>query len=316
MSRYGSGVRPFYLRDLLLLQRLQGRGVSLDSESYLVRGLHPARDALLARLSLSGLGTPTLIVCTGRVCLAAQFRHVPGDTHAHLTFVAPAPPDGRADTGLESGWLYALDALAQEAARRGAHTLHAEVDENSAIFEWLRRAGYAAYARQDLWRRAPAPPPPVHGCAPLRWATPHDSFGIRALVDRAVPRLVQQADPALPLDGLVYLCDAEVRGYLYVGEGSRGVYLRPYLLPDAYDEARAVLDSALALLPRAVRVPVYCCVRRDQDWLRGPLAEQGFVPWARQTVMVKHMTARVQHPAFAPLAALNGLIVSGPGGKP
>lgn len=304
----GAETRAFHLRDLPLVQRLKTRGISLDSESYLARGLHTVEDAALSRLPLADLGAPTLVARCGAAQAVGQLRHRLSDPRASIVFIAPAlTSDG--DEKVQGAWLCLLDALARAAGERGAQTLHAEVNENSPVFEVLRRAGHAVYARQDIWRRDPGLWPPAAPALALRPATDADGPAIRALYAHTVPSLVQQANPAPPPDGLVYAPAGQMRGYLGVSEGNRGVYLRLYLDPDAYDEAQAMLDSALAVLPQARKVPVYCCVRSYQDWLGGALERTGFVPWARQTVLVKHLAVQVRQPDFAPLPALNGRII-------
>jgi len=307
--------RAFTLADLPLIHRLKSHGISLDSESYLARGLHTAEDAALSRLPLAEMGAPTVVARCGSLAAIGQLRHTRGETHAHIVFMAPALTDGDPDT-LETVWLRLLDALAVEAGARGAQTIHAEVDENSPIFEVLRPAGYASYARQDIWRRNPAPPP-VAGALPLRPAAGRDMPAVRFLHAQTVPRLAQQADPIPAEEGLVYFQEDKAWCYLTVSAGDRGVYLRPYLHPEAEPLAQEVLAGALIALERSARVPVYCCVRQHQGWLNGPLERLGFVPWARQSVLVRHTTSRVEHPAFAPLPGVRGGIPlsSGRSGK-
>lgn len=311
--------RTFQLSDLPLVHRLKSRGISLDSQTYLARGLHTIGDAALSRVPLADLGTPTIVARYASARVFGQYRHQPGNSHAHIVFIAPALTNGTSDT-LTSAWFHLLNALAAAAARSGAQIIQAEVAENSVVFETLRQAGYAPYAQQDIWRRNPQPPPACGHLVVLHHATDQDMPAIRHLHARAVPRLAQQADPAPPPDGLITYRDGQACSYLAISEGNRGIYLRPYLhLPSANDGAqggdyaREVLSAALNVLSHASRVPVYCCVRGYQSWLGSSLQELGFSPWARQTVMVKHTAAHVKHPAFAPLPAMKGGITI-PGG--
>jgi hypothetical protein len=312
LTNSDADMRAFTLADLPLVHRLKAQGISLDSESYLARGLHTLEDAALSSLPVADLGTPTLIARYGQQAAFGQFRYVRGSTHAHIMFVAPALTNGYTET-MEAAWLHLLDGLAREAGARGAQVILAEVDENSVVFEALRRAGYASYARQDIWRRDPAPPPVYEVRVPLpRKATERDLPAVRYLHAQAVPRLAQQADPAPNEDGLVSYREGKAWSYIAVSEGTRGLYLKPYLHPEAEDMAQDVLSAALHHLTRASRVPVYCCVRQYQTWLGSKLEALGFTPWARQTVMVKHTTSRVEHPSFAPLPSVQGgLPISG-----
>ena len=309
--------RAFTLADLPLVRRLKAHGISLDSESYLARGLHTAEDAALSRLPIVEWGAPTLVARSGQSRAIGQLRHARGNAHAYVVFVAPTLMPQHTET-METAWLALLDGLAVAAGQRGAHTLYAEVAENSTVFEVLRRAGYASYARQDIWRRAPAPPPArdVTSIAPRR-ATERDMAAVRFLHAQTVPRLAQQADPPPVSAGLVYFREGKAWSYLSVSKGNRGIFLRPYLHPDAEALAQEALASALIALHGVNRLPVYCCVRQHQGWLCGALEHLGFEPWARQSVLVKHTTSRVEHPSFALLPKVRGgiPISGGPSGK-
>ncbi len=297
--------RRFHLRDLPLVSRLKSRGISLDSETYLAHGLHTVGDAALSRVPLADLGTPTLVARAGETQVIGQLRHKQGESHAHIVFISPALSNGSSGA-LESAWLRLLDALAQAAGQRGAHTIHAEVDENSAVFEALRRAGYAPYAQQDIWRREPGPPPGQTPTIALCRIDEHDMPAVRHLHAQMVPQLAQQADPAPPSGGLAAYQEGRVCSYVGYTAGNRGLYLRPYLHNSAKKLARAVLETTLLLLPVSCRVPVYCSVRQYQGWLGATLEALGFEPWARQTVLVKHTVAHIQRPAFAPLPSVQG----------
>ena len=306
-----AAVRAFALRDLPLVQRLKSHGISLDSEEYLSRGLHTLGDATLARLSLHNLGTPTVVVHDGAAQAFGQLRLKPNTASAHIIFVAPGLCE-EDSARQQTLWLHVLDALSAEAGERGAARIHAEVDENSTVFAALRQAGFASYARQDIWRRDPDPlpagPDPV---ASFYRADRHDMPLVHFLYARTVPRLIQQADPAPRPGGLVYVQDGKALCYLSLSTGERGVYIRPYMHIDDSARVLGLFRAALHLLKQPSRVPVYCCVRQYQRWMSSSLEALGFTPWARQTVMVKRTTAHIKHPAFAPLSAVNGIPISG-----
>lgn len=305
MFNHEAEARAFTIGDLPLIQRLKARGISMDSASYLSRGLHTLSDATLSRLPLGHFGTPTVVVRYAGERAFGQLRHEPGSPDAHIVFVAPALPE-EYTPGQESVWLLLLDTLLQTAGARGAHNLHAEVDENSAVFEALRRAGFASYARQDIWRRDPRPLPQPRPAVILHPATASDAAAIRFLHAQTVPRLAHKADPVPDTQGLVYMTGSEIRAYLAVSAGARGIYVKPYLLLEDTVTAGQIFAALLWTLERAERLPVYCCVRQYQGWLSGVLADLGFAPWARQTVLVRHTSARIEHPAFAPLPSVQG----------
>ncbi len=300
--------RPFLPIDLPLVRRLTPQGVSLDSEVSLTRGVHTIGGAVWSSLPLTDLGTPTFVLRDGENEFVGQFRHRMGDQHAHIVFIAP-------DLNLcetEDGWFALLDAMVVAAGKRGALTLNAEVDENSMAFVALRQCGFAIYARQEILKRDPAPLPAATGDL-VRPELDSDAFGINALYTSIVPRLVLQAD-APPEPGRGFICEVSGRivAYCSVSEGRSGIFVQSFLHPEMYDQSQAIHSAVLARLPRADRCSVYICVRRYQDWLRGPLTDLGFESWASQAVMVKHTVARITHPILRKVTTLEGAVRVGP----
>ena len=299
-----SEVRPVLPIDLPLVRRLSAQGLSFDSATSLTRGTHSLEGAVWSAVPLTDLGTPTFVLRDGDNAYVAQFRHRGGSPHAHITFFAPA-----AELCTDTPWLGLIDAMTQAAGRRGALTLNAEAAENSEAFAILRQAGFAVYARQEIWRRLPGPLPTGTPDV-LRPETDQDAWSITCLYNNVVPRLVWQADapPDTGHGGLVYEQNGQVLAYISVQEGKCGLYIQSLLHPDTYSQARAILASVLTRLPRAERLPVYVPVRRFQEWLGSSLIDSGFDPWTAQAVMVKHTVARVEHPVFRPAHTLEGVI--------
>jgi len=301
--------RPFLPIDLPLVRRLTPYVVSLDSETSLTRGLHTIEGAVWSSVPLADLGTPTFVLRASGGDYVAQFRHRAGDQHAHIIFIAPDLSDDFSETA----WMHLLDAMVVAAGKRGAFTLNAEISETSAGFVILRQTGFAVYARQEIWKRplTPSGTGRLASSITIRPETEGDAFGIQTLYTSVVPRLVLQADapPEVGHGGLVYEQDGRILAYLSVQEGKCGVYIRSFIHPDAYDKAEAIIAAVLRRLPRGERLPVYFCVRRFQDWLRGSLEASGFEAWASQAVMVKHTSCRVEQPVFKPaqMHALEGV---------
>lgn len=276
--------------DLPLVRRVMPQRLPLDMSAALTRGIHGMEDALLFSVPLADLGAPTLVMRNGDSGYVGQFRHRAGDPVAHLAFLAPEPQEGDM-----YDWTRLLEAVAFEAGKRGAHLVNAEVAEDHPVFVSFRMAGFAVYSRQVIMRRHPAPVPAVaHNL--LRPEAPHDTFAISTLHANTVPRLLQQADPLPDAggSGLVYERDGHMAGYLAVTEGKSGIVIKPYFHPEVYEQAPAIISSALAVLPRAAHLPVYLYARAYQDWLRGALEQVEFEPWLHQALMVKYTLVRVE----------------------
>lgn len=298
--------RPFLPIDLPMVRRLIPSGVSLDPITNLTRGANTMEGAVWGAVPLAYLGTPTFVIRADEIGYVAQFRHKAGDPHAHIVFIAPDLDQRHS----ESAWLHLLDAMVVAAGRRGAHTLNAEVEESSAAFEVLQQAGFATFARQEIWQRGPTS---LLQSEPglVRPSTDHDTIGIQALYASVVPRLVMQAD-ALPdgkHGGLVFEHQGRIVGYFAVYTGKYGIYVQPFLNADSCaDRIDTILAAMLDQLPRADRINVYLCVRRYQMWLREALNVLGFEPCISQAVMVKRTTCLIEHPVFKPAYILDGRV--------
>jgi hypothetical protein len=302
-------IRNFDWRDVGLVKALSEQGLCLDSETALIHGAHPLQSALLDFL-MPGMGTPTLIARSKEAAEPAAFgqlHHPFGAKEAHILFIAPQllvmhrPED--APTA-PAHWLEVVEHLAQRAGARGAQNLLAEVDEASCEFDALRTAGFAIYARQSVWKltAASAPRETVSG-VPLRPGNAADAIGVATLYSNIVPRLVQQVEhPPRHIErGYVLEQHGELIAFIDVRRGPLGVWVKPYLHPEAYDVSDAVLQACLGQLAHRNDKPIYVCVPRYEDWLQEVATRAGFEALGSQAVMVKRLTVRVTEPLFNPL---------------
>ena len=302
-------VRPITPLDLPLVHRMIGARLSLDMCGELTRGAPGLEETLLSAVPLAGWGAPTFVLRNGESAYVGQFRHRADRTTAQLTFLAPAP-EGEAP----SAWVTLLEAMTQEAGKRGAHLLSAEVHQQHPSFPLFRQAGFVVYARQVILQRAPQALRNGDGRL-VRPETAQDAFAIAALQANTVPQLLQQAEERLPAAdyrGLVYERDGQVIGYLAVAEGKNGAVIKPYFHPEAYESVADVIAAALHHIPRAAEVPVYVYVRAYQDWLRSILERSAFTTWAEQALMVKYTAVRVGRVQTAPLPEIHAQRLSPP----
>jgi hypothetical protein len=294
-------IRPFDWRDVSLVQQLSEQGVCLDSIARLTRENQPLQNALLAYV-MPGAGAPTLIWKKDGQAAMGQLRHRAGEEVARALFISPAWSEAN------DGWYALVDRLAVEAGERGGHNLIAEVDETSGEFEALRLAGFAIYARQTVWRLTGDVAVTLPALT-MRPAVTADGLSVSVLYANVVPRLVQQVEPApKPGRGFVFESDGDIIAFLEVKRGPLGIWVEPYLHPEAYDLSEAMLYAALHSLAGANRAgrPVYVCVRRYQDWLQDILQTAHFENLGSQAVMVKRLVARVTEPLLKPLPAIEG----------
>lgn len=287
-------IRPFDWRDLPVLLRYRQRGLFLDSASIMTRGsmLVPAGALLSYFAPATGIYT-FLCLQENAEPLMGQVNHTQADHFARLTFIAP-------ESAFESpGILSLLDYLVAFIGRNGAIHLLAEVDERSTAFDMLRRAGFSLYVRQRIWQ--------LNGEKKLeagnlwRASTVKDLIGVRSLYNTLVPALVQQVEPqpGERLHGLVYEQNHELLAYAEIKYGSRGVWVQPFIHPDAEAEIDHLIDM-LRDLPNRRSRPVYLCVRSYQSWLEHALEDLEAQAGPIQAVMVKHLAiAKRVTPSFA-----------------
>lgn len=298
-----SSVRPLDVRDLRLLHRVRREGLCLHAQVAYTRGPQALQTALLDVLT-PGRATHTLVVRSadrGETIAVGQITHDLGEPLARLGFVGPA-------ACLESvQGLRLLEALIQEAGQRGARNLIAEVDENLPAFESLRRSGFAIYARQQIWRWQGSPPPPQPAFDGLwRTETPADVEAIQWLRANLVPGLVLQVEgaPGAGRRGLLLWDEGELRAYLDLERGPRGVWAMPYIHP-AVEGVDLLLAAFLRRASQADR-PTFLCLRLYQGWMVGALERAGFDKVAEQAVMVRRLAAPVRRLVPAALPAING----------
>jgi hypothetical protein len=297
----GESIRPLDVRDLPLLHRVRRDGLCLHAQQAYTRGPHALQTALLDMLT-PGRATHTVVARSaspGAAAAVGQITHDLGASVARLGFVGPS-------TCLtEPVGLRLLDALSHEAGQRGAHNLIAEVDEDQPAFEGLRRAGFAVYARQQIWRWQGEPPAEQDGAAVWRNEASADGEAITWLVANLVPGLVLQveAGPGRGRRGLLHWAEGELRAYLDLERGPRGLWAQPYIHP-----AVEAIDMLLAafLHRAAVGRPVYLCLRSYQSWMVGALDRLGFDRVAEQAVMVRRLAATVRRVIPAAIPAING----------
>ncbi len=296
-------IRPLDWRDLSLLRRVRDEGLCLDSQLRFTRGPRAMQqgllDVLLARRNITTLVARSAEAGEGPAL--GRITHRADETYARLAFVCPG------DALTKSIGMQLLDALGQAAGERSAYHLIGEVDEGDPVFESMRRAGFAIYARQRIWvlerSRMDEVEPPAGAWRP---AVVGDQAAIHNLYLDLVPGMVQQVEPP-PSNGhcLVHRADGEVLGFLEINRGPRGTWVQPYLHPAA-DNIQALLASFLFHQRGHYNEPVYFCVRSYQGSMNNLLHELGFAPLSQQAVMVKHIAAHVRKPLLAPLRSMEG----------
>ncbi len=276
-----------------MIRRLSEQGVSLHTELALTNQLNPLRGALF---SLVGGEFPTFVwkLEKGSAAGFIQLNVEEDERHARILYVGSdtaVSTNDRSPQINEDVWLPLLDQAVVEIGRRGIHSLVAEVSEIGPELPVLRRAGFAVYTRQNIWRLETAvaseQQPPIE-LSPRR---PVDDWDIQLLYGNMVPRLVQLVEPVPPLqrgEGWLLRENGELAAFAYIHKGSEATWMRLFIHPNAHAQVDDIIAASVQVADGKASQPIYCCVRRYQSWLQGPMERAGFVAWGSQAVMVKH----------------------------
>ncbi len=298
-------IRTFDLRDLALLSQIENQGTSLYAELALTRHPRPLQSALAGFFSLSGHGLRTYILREDndecKMCGVIQLRDQRSRKYSVITFIAPGV---QVNHHTREVWEHLLDHAAGQTGKLGVQHIVAEVPEDSEAIEVLHRAGYAIYVRQDIYRldrsRDTALAEPL-----LRPCQSSDEWGVHQLYHNTVPRLAQLTDSAPRMyrsgavRGYVLEDQQEIAAYLQVRRGPDGAWLNLLMHPRAEARAAAIVEYGLSLFGANWNAPIYCGVRRYQEWLSHPLQALGFVPHGSTVIMAKHLVNLIQEPEAA-----------------
>jgi len=303
-------IRTFDLRDLALVSQIENQGTPLYAELALTRHPRPLQSALAGFFSLSGHGLRTYVLREdndeSKLCGLIQLRDRRDRKYSVITFVAPAV---QVNHRTHEIWEHLLDHAAVQTGKLGVHHIIAEVPDESAAIEVLHRAGYAIYVRQDIYY-LDRPRDTVLAEPLLRACQSSDEWGVHQLYHNTVPRLAQLADgaPRMYRSGAVrgYVLEdrQEITAYLQVRRGPDGAWFNLLVHPKAEARAAAIVEYGLSLFGSNWNAPIYCGVRRYQEWLSRPLESLGFEAHSSTVIMVKHLVSMIQEPETAKVPAL------------
>ncbi len=288
--------RNLSIVDILRAKQLTEAGAVLDAQVRCTSSEAGLNTALISSM-IPLTSRHTLVARVGAQRVVGQFYITQDGKIARLVYLAP----GLEERTPDDAWLLMLDAIAQEAGRRGAHVVTGEVDEDTHLFKTMRQSGFAVYARQKLWVIQPKQLH-VHAVdgVTVQRATEDHTARIYALYRRMVPRLLQQVSQPPSMNGFVYMEGNEVVGFVNLSEGRDGVMLTPYIDPRARATSDDILQAVLAALDTGKRV-ITVRVPRHQGWLGSSLEALGFACAAEQAVMVRHIAAGVHSVGFRSL---------------
>lgn len=314
-------IRPFGVRDVLLIRQLQNRGIALDMEGAILRPRTPLRDALMSQIPMNGYGAVTYVLRDRKRRGFVQARQGRHPTESYLTFIAP----GRLrDEALATTWCALLEALSYGEGERGVQRVYAKLPESAeAEAEAFRQAGFRVYTQEQVFYlpRSVVPQPAGEHPVLLRPYRSTDAWGVHRLYCLGSPRFVQQAEHVPGEIGeaatshwaqgrreerLVWICNGEVVGYLRLLVGELGHWLHLLIHPNQMDHAVALLHLGVTRLKRYPPRPIYCTVRSYEVALQRALTAVGFKLHHTRSLMMKQITVPVRELAAEPTLAVEG----------
>jgi hypothetical protein len=222
-----------------------------------------------------------------------QVHYIHGRRSARMSFILPESAAGQGNLGA------LIDQLVYQSGLWGACNVLAEVDENSPLFETLRRAGFMVYARQQVWQLKA----PLEGKTPTskQWVAPGptDETAVRSLCQSLIPPLVQSAEafPESHQQSMIFRQQDELLAYVEGSFGPRGIYLQPVFHPGVDNPSELLAGLAWRLLPQKGR-HLYLAVRSYQAGLEPALEELQAGEGPRQVLMVKYLAILQRMPVY------------------
>lgn len=314
-------IRPFRLRDIGLVARLQREGVLLDLETGLTRPRSPLATAVVSSLFFLSSSASTYLVDqkdeNGHSLGLAQMRRRLGRPEHVVVFIAPTLAAGN---GTHAIWQRLLTHLCIKAGEQGGQRLYAGLPIHGEEYQIFRHVGFTAYAQENVFELMEAPQDPDVEPLPLRRQRTRDSWGLQQLYATVTPRAVQNAEGSAQSQwelsrhgwwgaypqrqGYVWEHRDEIWAALQIRSSRVGHWLRMLLHPDAIDQADRLVAAALSRVRRAPGQKVYCAVRTYEAGILPALNAWGFQLIGSQTLAVKYTTVWAREPMAQPIHAL------------
>jgi hypothetical protein len=313
-------VRPFSVRDILLVRELQDKGISLDLERSVLQPRVPLWNALLSQVPLNSSGAATYVTRNKNLSGFVQALPGRGPTEVYLAYLAPALTSN--DDVLDT-WQELLETLCRSQGERGVQRIFVKLPaEAEAEADVFRKVGFRVYTQEHVFR---LPQPAANGISagPIRlrpWES-RDMWGVHRLYCLGAPRFVQQAEylpgeisEAATSDWAhgkheerhVWAQNHEITAYLRLLSGERGHWLHLLMHPDHTEHADALISLGVARLAKYAPRPVFCAVRTYETDLTWALKAVGFREYQIRFLLVKQTTVRIRQKAFEPLPQVEG----------
>ena len=312
-------IKPFQLRDTLLVLRLQRAGIPLDIEEQLTHPRSPLRSVILNTILHPRRGSSTFILTpqddNQKQFGLAQMRVRLGQPENDVVFMSPTLANGN---GSHAIWQRLLTHMCVQTAERGQLRIYAQLPMQSEELQLFKNVGFLEYGQKEIFTlNQPAHRTKTATTIKLRPQKQGDGWGLQRLYATLAPRAVQNAEGLAQgqwsiaksqwgeqghRTGYVWEVDGEIVAALHLKTGKKGYLIRTLLHPNAIDKAEELALAALNLTTARPQLPVYFTYRQYEAGWSNVLPRLNFKPFTSQTLLVKHLTIRVRgtSPAIIP----------------
>ena len=145
-------IKPFQLRDTLLVLRLQRAGIPLDIEEQLTHPRSPLRSVILNTILHPRRGSSTFILTpqddNQKQFGLAQMRVRLGQPENDVVFMSPTLANGN---GSHAIWQRLLTHMCVQTAERGQLRIYAQLPMQSEELQLFKNVGFLEYGQKEIF---------------------------------------------------------------------------------------------------------------------------------------------------------------------
>lgn len=298
--------------DCLRLKRLQSEAVSLELEADILSSGSSLRRAVTGMAPLARRGAFAILSDNGESGVGGfvEARWRKDLPEADLRAISPGLDKSN---GAALTWHSLVSGACSHFGSQGGQRVYVALSQDDLVaLQVFRQLGFAAYATDTVFRRPPGPPPEGVESSGAPEETLHRAAITRLYLESAPESVQVHEEPTgaawrrYPMGGwaggavgrAVWLgSQGDVQAAWRLYRGPAGYWL--HMVAGAACDPLPPIQSAVASLPGASRLPVYCAARGHETHLNLSLRDAGFEPLVVRFRLVKHTTARVFEPAWS-----------------
>lgn len=301
-------IRPFGLRDIWAVKRLQPHGVALDLERQIISSSWPLLEALSGHVTRNHLGSRTFVYQEEGLSFKAfaQIRETNRQRTWDLFYLAPKP-SLQDDEAL---WIDLFRQLLKTAARAHIFRVRARIPKDRHLERLLQRAGFVIASRERVMVCGELQLSEGRVPAGLYRAQKEDTWRLRQLHRQVIPPILSPIEQLPRAGHVVPLCStfpspSWQREYVWrdngaalahfrLSKGLKGSWINIVAMPACRDRIQPYLRHVLSQAAQFPDQAAYAPVPDYATDLARPLGALGFEPLTCQTMMIANIAKRIR----------------------